>query len=455
MKQSLKAIITMTFFSLCAGLILTTTAQAATLTVTSTGDTTVGAAGCGDGCSLREAITAAVSGDTIVFDSTVFAAAQTINLTSQLPTISKNLIITGTGARLLTVLRSTATNYRIFNITAGTVRISGMTISNGSDSSGGGGGVTTSGTSVVTLDGVTVSGTTSVSVAAVDNLGGTLTILNSTISNNSTIGVAAEGTAVNIANSTISGNNGTNQGVAGGIYNAVTLNLNNVTVANNVNGGIENGGNAINIRNTIITGSTGRADALGGFTSRGNNLVSNLGTATGFSAASGDKLNVVANLAALANNGGQTDTHRPNTGSPAIDAGNNCVVTATCGTNNPPVALTNDQRGTGFGRQGGTSVDIGAIEAVPPTAANASISGRVTTADGRGITNVSITVSGGNLSEPKTVRTSSFGNYSIADLAAGETYIVEIRAKRYSFTNSTRVISLMENVSDQNFIAAQ
>lgn len=442
----------MTFFSLCVGLILTTTAQAATLTVTSTGDTTVGAAGCGDGCSLREAITAAVSGDTIVFDSTVFAAAQTINLTSQLPTISKNLIITGTGARLLTVRRSTATNYRIFNITAGTVRISGMTISNGSDSSGGGGGVTTSGTPVVTLDGVTVSGTTSVSVAAVDNLGGTLTILNSTISNNSTIGVAAEGTAVNIANSTISGNNGTNQGVAGGIYNSATLNLNNVTVANNVNGGIENFGTT-NIRNTIITGSTGRADALGGFTSRGNNLVSNLGTATGFSAASGDKLNVAANLAALANNGGQTDTHRPNTGSPAIDAGNNCVVTAACGTNNPPVALTTDQRGTGFGRQGGTSVDIGAIEAVPPTAANASISGRVTTADGRGITNVWIIIGGGSLSQPRTVRTSSFGYYRVEDLPAGETYILEIRAKRYSFTNPTRIISLTEDASEQNFIA--
>ena len=454
MKQSLKAIITTTFFSLCAGLVLTTAAQAATLTVTSTGDTTVGAAGCGDGCSLREAITAAAAGDTINFSS-LFNTAQTINITSQLPTIGKNLIITGTGARLLTVRRSTATNYRIFNITAGTVRISGMTISNGSDSAGGGGGVTTAGTSsVVTLDGVTVSGTSSISVAGVDSFGGTLTILNSTISNNSCIGVASEGTAVNIANSTISGNNGTSVGVAGGIYNSTTLNLNNVTVANNVNGGIENFGTT-NIRNTIITGSTGRADAVGGFTSQGNNLVSNLGTATGFSAASGDKLNVAANLAALANNGGQTDTHSPNTGSPAINAGNNCVVTATCGTNNPPVALTTDQRGTGFGRQGGTAVDIGAIEAVPPTAANASISGRVLTADGRGITNVSITVSGGNLSEPKVVRTSSFGYYSVTDLVAGETYIVEIRAKRYLFTNSTRVINLMEDISDQNFIAEQ
>lgn len=440
----------MTFFSLCAGLVLTTAAQAATLTVTSTGDTTVGAAGCGDGCSLREAITAAAAGDTINFSSAVFNTAQTINTNSAL-VIGKNLTITGTGTRLLTVRRNAATNFAVFQIGTGTVRISGITVSNGNNLSGGGSAFNTvSISSNLTLDGIAATGNVGAE-SAVGALSGTITITNSLISNNSVTGVIAD-TTINIANSTISGNNGTTPSVAGGAYtNGGTINLNNVTVANNVNGGIENGG-TINIRNTIVTGSTVRPDAIGGFISQGSNLVGNLGTATGFTQPT-DKLNVAANLAALANNGGQTDTHKPNTGSPAIDAGNNCVVTAACGTNNPPVALTTDQRGTGFGRQGGTAVDIGAIEAVPPTAANASISGRVITADGRGITNVWIIISGGSLSQPRTIRTSSFGYYRVEDLPAGETYVLEIRAKRYSFTNPTRIISLTEDASEQNFIA--
>ena len=46
----------------------------ATLTVTNTNDSGAG--------SLRDQVTNAAAGDTIVFDSTVFASAQTINLTS-------------------------------------------------------------------------------------------------------------------------------------------------------------------------------------------------------------------------------------------------------------------------------------------------------------------------------------------------------------------------------------
>ena len=48
-------------------------------------------------------------------------------------------------------------------------------------------------------------------------------------------------------------------------------------------------------------------------------------------------------------------------GSPAINAGQNCVVDQTCSANNPPAALTTDQRGVA--RPFGASVDVGAVEA--------------------------------------------------------------------------------------------
>jgi hypothetical protein len=64
----------------------------------------------------------------------------------------------------------------------------------------------------------------------------------------------------------------------------------------------------------------------------------------------------------LANNGGWTLTHALAAGSPAIDAGDNCVFTNTC---SPALgfALLTDQRGAT--RKSGTAVDIGAVEIAP------------------------------------------------------------------------------------------
>jgi hypothetical protein len=55
-------------------------------------------------------------------------------------------------------------------------------------------------------------------------------------------------------------------------------------------------------------------------------------------------------LGPLANNGGPTLTHALLAGSPAIDTGSN------------PLALSFDQRGSGFARTAGAQTDIGAFE---------------------------------------------------------------------------------------------
>lgn len=87
------------------------------------------------------------------------------------------------------------------------------------------------------------------------------------------------------------------------------------------------------------------------------------------------------------------------------------------------------------------------------TAANASIGGRVQTADGRGITNAALILTNSITNETKIVRSSSFGRYVFTDLEAGQTYILTVTAKRFAFTNPNRIITLSEDLTDADFTA--
>lgn len=89
------------------------------------------------------------------------------------------------------------------------------------------------------------------------------------------------------------------------------------------------------------------------------------------------------------------------------------------------------------------------------TAANASINGRVLTSKGQGIGNATLVLTGGSLTQPRIVKTNSFGNYSISDLPVGETYILTVESKRYSFANPTRVISLQNSLENEDFTGDQ
>ena len=88
-----------------------------------------------------------------------------------------------------------------------------------------------------------------------------------------------------------------------------------------------------------------------------------------------------------------------------------------------------------------------------PTAANVALSGRVTTSDGRGIRNATVSISGGNLANPMFARTGSFGYFSFNQLEAGQTYIVAVNSKRFTFQVPSRVISLTDNLTDVDFVA--
>jgi uncharacterized repeat protein (TIGR02543 family) len=87
-----------------------------------------------------------------------------------------------------------------------------------------------------------------------------------------------------------------------------------------------------------------------------------------------------------------------------------------------------------------------------PTSANVSLGGRILTADGRGIQNARVTVSGNSVPLKLTTTTGPFGYYRIDNLEAGETYVVTVEAKRFTFRVPSRVIGLTDSLTDVDFI---
>ena len=87
-----------------------------------------------------------------------------------------------------------------------------------------------------------------------------------------------------------------------------------------------------------------------------------------------------------------------------------------------------------------------------PSAASVPISGRVLTADGRGIRNAAIVVS----AVDGTIRrafTGSLGYFRFDEIAVGETYVISVSSKRFQFAAPTSIISVQDEISDVTFIA--
>ncbi len=91
-------------------------------------------------------------------------------------------------------------------------------------------------------------------------------------------------------------------------------------------------------------------------------------------------------------------------------------------------------------------------EQLAPLAATVSISGRVLTANGNGISKARISLVNQN-GEVFYVKTSAFGYYKFEELNAGETYILNVNYKRYQF--NTQIISPNENLEELNFVAVE
>jgi hypothetical protein len=394
---------TKSFKAALASLVMLTTfgifpVFANTITVTNTGDSGAG--------SLRDAISSAVSGDTIDFSSTILPG--TISLTTGYLLIDKNLTITGPGPSSLAIDGSHASRVFFVGGSGLTVNISGVTMQNGApgtpnfdggailnnpntliltnckisgNTASSGGGIHTGG-GTVTLNNSTVSGNTGSQGGGIYNPGGTVTLNNSTVSGNISSGTGGAinnfhngiAASVTLNNSTISGNSAMFQG--GGILSqgvgTPVLTLNNTTLSGNssTSGAGYGGGIAfqgtLSIKNTIVanSGAGGNCTILTGgtATSYGHNI-SDDGTCSTFFTQTGDLNSIAAELdsSGLANNGGPTQTIALRTTSPAVDAiplspTNNC--TAVDGT----TPISTDQRG--ITRPQGSNCDTGAFELV-------------------------------------------------------------------------------------------
>jgi hypothetical protein len=360
--------------------------------------------------SLRQAIVDTPAGGTIDFSVTL---PNTITLTSGQLTLDKNLTITGPGAAQLAISGNNVT--RVMQVNASVVvTLSGLTIRNGNAGFVLGGGIQNAGTLTVsnstfsgnnadfsggihnagtlTVSNSTFSGNSADGGGGIFNNGvGTLTVSTSTFSGNSAGnsggGIFNNGGTLTVSTSTFSGNSAGNSG--GGIFNnGGTLTVSASTFSGNstnINGGGGGGGisiaggtltvsastfsdnsapgtlggggifnnlGTVTVSATIIANSPSGNNCSGtGLTSQGDNISSD-GTCFSASGPNNDRLTLDPLLNALGNNGGPTQTHALQNGSPAIDA----VTVNTC----PPPAT--DQRGNGFNRPAGAACDIGAFE---------------------------------------------------------------------------------------------
>ena len=82
-----------------------------------------------------------------------------------------------------------------------------------------------------------------------------------------------------------------------------------------------------------------------------------------------------------------------------------------------------------------------------------NISGRVRTANGRGITNATITITGGLLAAPIVDKTGRNGVYSVPGLTAGQQYVVTVNSRRFVFTPNSQTLTPQNDLTNIDFTA--
>ena len=432
------------------------------LTVNNSGDSTdiiPGDGKCADAngqCTLRAAIQES-NGSSGAPDAIVFALSwpAVIDLTLGELTISQPVFIVGPGARRLTIQRSQASeiaNFRVINLTSfgstfrGTfTTIHGLSIKNGIAAGSPGGALLISAGSSVRLVDVALANNSAADGGAVAN-NGRLEIIRSTLNANTASGKggailnAPDIATATIANSTITSNSAA---TGGGIYNAGTMSLVSNTVSHNgastAASGIYDGG-VISVLNTIIGSDVSLpvTSLLGKFYSLGNNIVTDGRGSSGFvNGISHDKVSdnsaIDPLLGDLSNNGGQTDTRALLTGSPAIDAGSDCVFTGFCpGQDRSMVfSMRSDQR-IGFSRRAGAAVDVGAFEAgAGPSTGGGGFGFEVTIIRSSNRYLGSLAIATHAVTNAKTYSVVNYhGIARIPNRDPGAAYVLEIRSKR-------------------------
>ncbi|HZY44687.1 MAG TPA: choice-of-anchor Q domain-containing protein, partial [Anaerolineae bacterium] len=270
-----------------------------------------------------------VNSGTLVIDNSIFAGN----------VVTADAIFVGGGA---------IQNFGILTVTASTIASNTARL---------GGGIQNDAVAVLALINSSISYNSATNYAGL-SLSGQVSVLNSTIDHNTSLG---NGAGINnrgnlaLTNSTISSNRISFGGWGAGLDNqsgmAQLINVSVISNTSTIGGAGFHTLGALYLTNTLLAGNVWMSSAqanCGGttYTSRGYNLSSDA-TCTLLNA-TGDMTNVNPHIGPLANNGGSTWTHALRVGSPAIDRGTNAGCPST------------DQRG--IARPQLVKCDIGAYE---------------------------------------------------------------------------------------------
>ena len=377
-----------------------TVTESPSLVVTTTSDSSTNTDG---QTSLREAIAYANSGNAganpvITFNPTVFATAQTIQLTQGELGLSRNVTIAGPGADRLTVRgdwngsTTSPSGSRIFHITGGvTVEISGLTLTNGS-TAGSGGAVVNFGNTLtlrrcVIRESFATVGGGGVSSESLSGQPAALRVIECAVIGNVAnfgggidCGWNSAASTLLVSQSLIAQNTSrqTNPSLSGGGISSAPNTSNTIvgssivgnTSAAPTGGGIFGPNNTtITIQNTLVVGNTaagGASDLSGGtVTDKGGNLI---GLPNGTTL--GQLLRVDANGRPLAApNGGPTPSVALVAGSPALDAGVNLTTLTTALSDGTTTSLT---LGDTSGLYVGATIQIGAEQMTVVTVPSAT-----------------------------------------------------------------------------------
>jgi subtilisin-like proprotein convertase family protein len=89
--------------------------------------------------------------------------------------------------------------------------------------------------------------------------------------------------------------------------------------------------------------------------------------------------------------------------------------------------------------------------AFTPTAANVYVAGRVFDSDGRAVSRANVSLVDGQ-SGVRTAITNAFGYYRFENVPVGQSYVLNINSKRFSF--APQFVNVTDNIDDLNFTAA-
>ncbi len=305
------------------------------VSVTTTNDGGIG--------SLRAAIAQVPTGTTLTFASNL--SGSTITLTNGELVLNRNLTIDASALRNGIAINGNNAK-RIFQVAAGnTCTLTGLIITNGNSGGSPGGGIENDGT--LTLNQCTVVSNTTIGLGGGAYNSGSLTVNNCTFAGNSSASLHYEGGAIDsygtltVNQSTFTANSANGGGAIFAEFGS-TLTVKASTIVSNVafccGGGVTlyatNGGQVV--VDSIVAGN-GNSDfyfGIGASFTESNHILT-----------AGNPL-----VASLGNYGGPTQTMPPLPGSPAIDKGDDAVLSS----------LPADQRG--YPRLSGAHVDIGAVE---------------------------------------------------------------------------------------------